>query len=269
MEEQGAGDYRWRELSTLTNMLTIASAVSLILHVIRAAIFHFAPGYAAPSDMPWLSAGISFGPLLELALQVSIILCTGLGLMWLHGASVNAHILQSRMKYSPRAGVLWFFIPAVNSIMSLAVVYEIWSASGGDRKGGRLVLVWWVLAMATLYFDVFWLVGEPADLLFQIIVAGSTISFLMLARRIRALQAVGAAGVVFRDDDDIDPYETAAFSPVDINPQPSLELFESTRALPKTHVALPSNSAKGYPVDPRPGSIVVRRPKARPDSQSV
>jgi hypothetical protein len=258
--DAGANGHRWRDLTTLTRVLAIASAISLFFHLVRA-IFSTAPDIDAAS---LAATGLPVTPGVDLALQISIFVCAGLGLAWLHGASVNAHILRPRMKYSPGASVAWFFVPALNIIMIMAVVYEIWSASGGDKKGGRLVMVWWALVVLAIHGDVVWLAGVPRPWLIQIVVVGATLSFLLLARRIVLLQAVGAAGEVFGDASDVDDGpETAAFSPVDTNPQPSLEMFEPAGLHPKEYTVGPSPGvAKVHPIGRVPAPILVRRPEA-------
>ena len=250
----------WRDLTSPTRVLTVASAASLFLHLVQAAILWVDPVVDARAIEAALARGVTVGALVELALVLSIIVCAGLSLAWLYRASTNALLLHGRMKYSPRGGVIWFFIPAVNTIMSLSVVYDIWSASGGNKKGGRLVLLWWALAMASIYIVTTWLVGSRIDLITQAVVAGSTLTFMLLARRILALQRFAETGAEFGEPArEVDP-AAKPFIPIDTAPHASLERVEPLQQ-PREYKIASGSSRAAQSVGPAPAPIVVRRPE--------
>jgi hypothetical protein len=77
-------------------------------------------------------------------------------LVWLYSATKRAQALGTEnMAFTPRASVLWWFVPFANLIQGYRAVHEVWKASdprnrAGDPRYGQgesgtwLLMAWWL-----------------------------------------------------------------------------------------------------------------------------
>lgn len=182
-----------RQASTPLFWLSVVTALSLVLHVLRAGLFAWVTHEYAEDRIPRLPGvfppGLDVGLILEIAVIASSAVCGVAGLVWLHAASTRAHALGARMKHSPWNGVGWFLIPLINLFMPLSVAYDLWRGSGGDAGKSRMVLFWFGAYALGLMMSWMWVFGGAPNLLGQAIIAASSLTSLALARRITRLQA--------------------------------------------------------------------------------
>ena len=196
-----ASPHRWRDLSKPTTLLTVVTLVCLVLQVSKGAVDALSVRTYSLNGSLQSAPSFAFGRLLDRTLLASIMICAAVSLVWLYLASVNAHVLKPRMKYSPLVGLVWFFVPGLGTIMPLSVVYDIWAASGGDQKGGRVMITWWCLTVPSVLLCIAWASGGlRPNLLSQAVIAGASLSFLILARRLNKLQQDGLRLQAFGDD---------------------------------------------------------------------
>jgi hypothetical protein len=81
-------------------------------------------------------------------------------LFWIHDASKSARSLENGLKYTPRAAVIWWFIPLASLIVPYRVMAELWKVSHA-RPGERwrttdtsiLMPIWWTLWLGTFVMD--------------------------------------------------------------------------------------------------------------------
>lgn len=171
-------------LAVWTHALTVATASCLVLHAARA-------GLPLATDSVQLISG------LDTVLKLAVLGNAGVALAWLHRASRNAHAISPGMRYSPNAAVGWFFAPAFNVLYTVAVVYEIWSRSGGPKRS-TLLIAWWAVTMPTIYIIYpLWIMSGTTTLGGQFLLAASPLTFLALARRLERDQAHAAVAAEF------------------------------------------------------------------------
>ena len=175
--------------------------MNVLIHVVRCGAFVFVSHQINEGETPSLPAGVPGMRVLDLAMGTAFFICVAVGVAWLYFASVNAHVLSPRMKYSPRVGMAWFFVPLLNQIMPFSVVYDIWTASGGGRGGGRLVGLWWSLSVLSGILCFAWKLGLNPNPIVQAVLAGATLSFFVLAKTIDRLQRERAKLSVFGDEE--------------------------------------------------------------------
>lgn len=211
--------------------LGAVTALSLILHVLRAGLFAWVElelaGGRAPRLPGFIPPGLRVGLILEIALAASVLACAVAGLIWLYGASARAHALTARMKHSPRSSVVWFLVPLINLFMPLSVAYDLWKASGGDPNKGRMILVWFgAYALSTLPCWM-WVFGTPPNLLGQVIIASSGLASLAMARRITRMQAIAETAAEFAAADEADGPVSGGQPPIEF-PMGKPEALEPT-----------------------------------------
>lgn len=252
IDDRYAGDYR--DLSPWTRALTAVSLLCLVLHAGRAGLMTFA---AASAGETWLNSSVETP--VDLALKGLFLASAGVGLAWLYRASANAHALSPGMKHSPRAAVGWFFVPALNFLFSLSVVYEIWTRSGGPERA-KILITWWSFTVLSIYGGSVWILGFEAPLFIQGVFAGSTLSFLILARRIDGFQRLAAMAAEFGEapeQDHVVP-EDPAFRP----PPTTVETVDPPRFVEAGNSSL--HLSRRTPTLSGPGVILVSRPSTPP-----
>lgn len=254
IDGRGAGlgansKYDKAALAVWTRALIAATVSCLVLHVSRA-------GLPLATDSLQLISDV------DTVLKLAVLANAGVALGWLHRASRNAHAISPGMKYSPNAAVGWFFVPAVNVLYTVAVVYEIWSRSGGPKRS-RLLIAWWAMTMPTIYLVYpAWIMSGTTTLGGQLLIAASPITFLALARRVERDQAHAAVAAQFGE-----PRE----APPAAEPQPDQGWVPFARIEPVedpgsigTIEARPT--VRLTPTPPgKPDVIVLKRPAPAPD----
>ena len=176
-----ASPHRWRDRSKPTTLLTVVTLVCLVLQVSKGAVDALSVRAYSLDGSLQSAPSFALGRLLDRTLLASIMICAAVSLVWLYLASVNAHVLKPRMK--------------------LSVVYDIWAASGGDQKGGRVMITWWCLTVPSVLLCIAWASGGlRPNLLSQAVIAGASLSFLILARRLNQLQQDSLRLQAFGDD---------------------------------------------------------------------
>lgn len=262
-DDPGKYTAEYRDLSGWTKVLTAISITCLLLHLARALL----------SIGGALNVGSSsIGSTIDFTLKGLFLGSAIVGLAWLYRANLNAHALSRHMKHSPLAAVIWFFAPALNILFSMSVVYEIWSQSGGNKRE-KILIIWWALTVLSIYIGTLWMFSDRTPLLIQSILAGSTLSFLIIARRIDAFQSLAAAAAEFGEPVDSDQEVLVADDR--LRPQPyahphtSIENVEQLRSIESSNGAVNPPSIRIPPaVADRPPAIVLQRPKSSSDPSS-
>jgi hypothetical protein len=97
------------------------------------------------------------------AVALSIVGCAVFGALWLFRAAKNADVLApGAMRSSPSWSVACFFVPFVNLIMPMRVMFELFSTSVASGRGDRdhdsdsgdayaVVIAWWVVCLLAVF----------------------------------------------------------------------------------------------------------------------
>lgn len=247
--------YEYRPLRPWTNALAVVTAMTLAL--------------AAAAAIPWLAEVVPTGPALQISQKVLAFANLGIGVAWLYRASLNAHAFWPDMKYSPRAAVVWFFVPALNFLFTMAVMYEIWARSGGPRRSSLLILWWAVTVPSINVLYPMWLLSDAPATGAYVLLAAAPICFLALAWRIDRLQAGAAIAAEFGEDPEPEPPA----------PEPdefwrpgtfTRESTDDTRPDGAIDPAVGTAPARLAPSPTgRPGIVVVKRPPTGPAPSST
>ncbi len=145
-----ASKHRWvdpggitRFLAITVGVLIVMKAAALILTLVSGASAEY---MTAPEDSD------AEAPALRAVLDMSyflILFAYLIGAVWAHRVAVNAHSFGVPMRHGTAGAFWWFFAPVAGYIMPYFVIREAAHVSGGGPKGRRLVLVWWLLFVAS------------------------------------------------------------------------------------------------------------------------
>jgi len=245
---------RYRDLAGWTRALTFVSVLTLGAHAARAVLgtaVEFIPT-SADGPLTWLPLA---GLLLDLALKALFLASAATGLAWLYRANVNAHALSPGTKYSPIATVGWFFVPALNILYSFGVVYEVWARSGGPRRAA-IIITWWGFTVWSMHLFVLWAIVGKTNLFASFMFGGSTLLFLLIARRIQGFQRSTAIAAEFHDSGEVREDGTEEEPWVRPPGYTKIETVEQPRSAPlPVASAQASRGSQGAP-----GVVMVKRP---------
>jgi hypothetical protein len=216
------GAYRPRDPLPLSRFVVLAVAASLAASLIMIPFeaWHFsviAPldparpdpnaAYLPGEQLPSLLVGL--GGLLEL---VTFLVCGFLSLKWVYRVSMNAHAMAGGMSMTPGWNVGYFFIPIANLWLPFKGLTECWavSASPADWKSVKtpsLMRGWWSCwiganAVGWIAFKIQLSAGtvgaaqasDIAVVASNLLGAPASVLFILLVRRLSALQAGALAG---------------------------------------------------------------------------
>jgi hypothetical protein len=95
------------------------------------------------------------------AVPVGVALLTGvLFLCWIHAATRSARSLAPGLRYTPRAAVLWWFVPLANTVVPYRAMADLWKVSHAAsierwKRGDTSVVMpwWWGLWLGTIVME--------------------------------------------------------------------------------------------------------------------
>lgn len=138
------------------------------------------------TESPWLWEH-PHGPEVDLALKWTYVATAGVELTWLFKAFELSSRTSDDMRYTPVRAVLLMVFPAVNVILGLSVIYDLWRSSGAPPRS-RLLFFWWGFWTISFYYSVGWYLTDGMPIQGQVIFVGSTLCFLIVANLIADLQ---------------------------------------------------------------------------------
>ena len=167
--------YQYRHLKLLTQWLHSTLYVSVVIIAIIMAYFSFFAYFLKQMTIDpekTLEKYRTFANFLEamnnkenLALILLLIALTFLlaniilTFIWLYRANTNIRALGKRhLNFSPRATIIWWFIPFANLIAPYQIMAELWRHSLNMVKNKNyrrtgILLVWWFCFISSSFFD--------------------------------------------------------------------------------------------------------------------
>lgn len=258
--QRTSGRYMFRDLQSSTRLVQTVTCVSLLLELVRLIWRWHAAQSVSPDAGLAPSSEFTLGQYLDLALGISILASAIVGLIWLQLAKTNAHALKPPLKHAITREIWWFLVPAINIRTPIYVVYDIWNASGGDPKEGRIIFIWWALTWISGFVFLIWTLGSGLHPSGQFTFAGSGVSFLILVTRIDKLQRRRAIAAVFGEADKPAAPKRHFAETLDIPPTVLDDVFRDLEPERKERSLQPATRASLPTSLEHPGVIYVQRP---------
>jgi hypothetical protein len=193
--------YVWRDPRLVTGVMTVVMGLYALTITTLAGLL-----------VPLLSGSPALSPASRTAALIAIpltswayYLCALTAVFWNLRVSKNAHTFGRRMEYSAWATLYWYIVPFAWFVMPMLVMEDIWLASGA--KNTILVKAWWALFVANLLFRVA-VQFMPSVVLSEIVntlTVVSTVTFLVMANKLSALQRKSDVADVFGDAPQASP----------------------------------------------------------------
>ena len=117
-------------------------------------------GIVFQQDIQKFHENIKVQLILSVLVVVNFVAAVVAFLMWMHRASTDLqHLGVDEQKYSPRAGVIWWFVPIASWWMPYRVLREIWHGSLRYReRTPPMFTIWWWLWCIYVVFS--WVLGR-------------------------------------------------------------------------------------------------------------
>ena len=175
MSDYSEKTYQYRNLKLLVRWLHYSLYLTVVMAILAMAYFSFFAYFlkqltiepektinqygAFTGFMETMSNNESLALVLLLILMIPLIANVVLTFIWLYRANANIRTLGKRhLNFSPRATIIWWFIPLANLIAPYQIVAELWrhSLNMVQNKNYRrtgILLIWWLCFISSNFFD--------------------------------------------------------------------------------------------------------------------